>query len=88
MTTYIAAILLAMLLTHCIHTEYIEKPVVPSLDFPIFPTLENEIRNDNGTVTVSGEWIVNLAEYKIRIEETEKTYSELKELYTRDKYKP
>lgn len=77
------AILLITLLTSCVSTktEYIEKPVVPSITFPIFPALTEAKRNGDGTVTVSEDWIVRLAEYKIRIEETEKNYSDLKALY-------
>lgn len=77
------AILSIMLLTSCvsIRTEYIEKPVVPSITFPIFPALTEATRNGDGTVTVNEDWIVRLAEYKIRIEETESDYNDLKALY-------
>lgn len=57
---------------------------MPEISFPIFPALENEVLNDDGNVTVPAEWIVRLAEYKIKIEETEKNYSDLKELYESD----
>ena len=70
-----------MLLTSCLSTSYIEKPYVPPLTFPDFPVVEEYERNTDGSVTVSGEWIKRLAEYKIRIEETEKTYNEIKDLY-------
>lgn len=72
-----------MLLTSCISSEieYIEKPVVPSITFPVFPALTESERNGDGTVTVDEEWIVRLAEYKIRIEETERNYTDLKALY-------
>lgn len=72
-----------MLLTSCASTkiEYMEKPVVPSISFPIFPVLTEATRNNDGTVTVSEDWIVRLAEYKIRIEETENNYNEIKALY-------
>jgi len=73
--------LLTMLLMSCVTTEYIDRPVVPAITFPSFPVLENPARNADGTVTVSGDWIRRLAEYKIRIEETEKTYNEVKEMY-------
>ena len=78
--------LLATLLTSCISAkiEYIDKPVVPEISFPAFPVLENEILNDDGSVTVPADWIVRLAEYKIRIEETEKNYNDLKALYEGD----
>lgn len=75
--------LLATLLTSCISakTEYADRPVVPEISFPIFPTLDGDVQNADGTVTVPGEWIVRMAEYKIRIEETEKNYNDLKALY-------
>lgn len=61
--------------------EYVDKPVVPSISFPIFPALTDAVKNDDGSVTVSGDWLVRLAEYKIRIEETEQNYNDLKTLY-------
>lgn len=64
--------------------EYIEKPVMPEINFPIFPELENEVLNEDGSVTVSADWIVRLAEYKIRIEEIEKSYNDLKALHEGD----
>ena len=77
------ATLLAMLLMSCISakTEYIDRPVVPEISFPVFPALENEVLNDDGSVSVPADWIMRLAEYKIRIEETEKNYEDLKALY-------
>ena len=82
----IAATLPLTLLTSCIsiRTEYVDRPVVPEISFPIFPALENEVLNEDGSVTVPGEWIVRLAEYRIRIEETESSYSDLKNLYESD----
>lgn len=76
------AILLAMLSMSCVTTkiEYIEKPYVTEITFPIFPALPNYERKD-GNVVVSEDWIVRLAEYKIRIEETERNYNDLKALY-------
>ncbi|MBD5437728.1 MAG: hypothetical protein HDR37_04025 [Treponema sp.] len=59
----------------------VDKPYVPELVFPIFPALSGAERNGDGTVTVSEDWIVRLAEYRIRIEETEKTYGNLRSLF-------
>ena len=76
--------LLAMLLPACRTTkvEYVEKPVVPEIVFPIFPTLTDATRNrEEHTVSVPEDWIVRLEEYRIRISETEKNYNELKTLY-------
>ena len=83
LTGCIAATLLATLLMSCIsaRTEYVDRPFVPEIVFPIFPALDGETRNDDGTVIVPGEWIVWLAEYKIRIEETERNYNGIKALY-------
>lgn len=77
------AILLTTLLTSCVsgRIEYIEKPYVPEITFPTFPVLDGGEENIDGNIVVPAEWIVRLAEYKIRIEETEKNYSELKALY-------
>lgn len=73
-----------MLLTACRTTkiEYVEKSVVPEIVFPIFPTLTGATRNrDEHTVSVPEEWIVRLEEYRIRMNETEKNYNDLKTLY-------
>ena len=80
MRLLITAILPLMLLMSCVSTEYIEKPFVPDLYFPKFPVLEEYTRNGKD-VNVTEEWILRLAEYKIRIEETEKTYNDIKALY-------
>lgn len=82
----ITAILLATLLTSCVsdRVRYIEKPYVPEISFPIFPALDGGFENADGSVTVPGEWILELAKYKIRIEETEKNYNEIKALYKGD----
>ena len=72
-----------MLSTSCVSgkIEYIEKLVVPEVSFAIFPDLEDAKRNGDGTVTVNEAWIVRLAEFKIRYEETMQNYNELKALY-------
>lgn len=78
--------LLIMLLAGCQSTriEYVEKSVVPSLSFPVFPLMEDgdAVRNrEAGTVTVPEEWIVRLRIYQIEIEKTEKNYMGIKALY-------
>lgn len=82
LTVCITAILSAMLLMSCqtTKTEYIEKPFIPEITFPVFPVLTEYERKD-GKVIVSEDWIVRLAEYKIYIEETKKDYNDLKALY-------
>ena len=79
--SFIAATLLATLLTSCASVEYVDRPFVPEIVFPIFPALDGETRNADGTVSVPGEWLVRLAEYRIRIEETERNYNGIKALY-------
>ena len=74
------AILLITLLISCV-SNTIYKTVVPELDFPTFPLADKITNNGDGTVTVDSEWIVQLAEYSIRISETENNYKEIKELY-------
>ena len=74
--------LLTMPLTACVTVKNKEaETVVPELVFPVFPALEGGVKNADGSVTVPGEWLVRLAEYRIRIGETEKTYEDLKALY-------
>ena len=64
------------------NVEYVEKPVVPEITFPVFPVLSGAVRNkEERTVSVPEEWIVRLEEYKIRIKETEKNYNEIKKIY-------
>lgn len=77
------AMLLATLLMGCTSTkiEYIEKPYLPELNFPFFPELYGDVRNPDDTVTVPGEWIIQLREFQIHYEETEKDYNDLKALY-------
>lgn len=77
--------LLAMLLTGCQNINYIEKPYVPPISFPTFPKLKDYeyTRNPDDTVTVDGKYIIKLQDYGVYIEETEKTYNDLRELYNR-----
>ena len=73
----IPVIVLLMLLTSCV-SNTVYKIVVPDLDFPKFPKADIMNENGDGTITVDEQWIVRLAEYSIRIEETEYNYKELK----------
>lgn len=74
------ATLLLMLLISCV-SNTVYKTVVPEVSFPKFPRAESIFNNGDGTCTVSSDWIVQLAEYSIRIQETENNYKEIKELY-------
>ena len=75
------AMLLTTLLSSCASNGTREKVFVPDLVFPVFPSLDDEKKNSDGTVSVPNEWLVRLAEYRIRIEETEKNYNDIKALY-------
>lgn len=77
------AMLLAMLLMGCTSTKikYVEKPYLPELNFSFFPELYGDVRNPDDTVTVPGEWIIQLREFQIHYEETENDYNDLKALY-------
>lgn len=77
------AILSAMLLTACVSPQIItvEKTEVPEITFPIFPLADGMVDNKDGSVSVPSEWLVRLEEYHIRIEETEKNYNDLRNMY-------
>lgn len=64
-------------------TVEIETVYVPELVFPIFPELKEYEKLNNG-VLVSNEYILELSKYKILINETEKTYNDIKSLYEED----
>lgn len=51
---------------------------VPEITFPDFPALSGAVQNTDGTVTVPDAWLVRLAEYKIRIDETRRNYEDLR----------
>ena len=72
--------LLITLLTSCV-SNTVYKTAVPEIDFPKFPLAEKLTNNEDGTCTVNSEWIVQLAEYSIRIQEVENNYKEIKTLY-------
>lgn len=80
---FMLATLAATLLTCCQSPRQVvvDRPYVPELVFPPFPALSGAVRNGDGTVTVGEDWIVRVAEYRIRIEETEQTYGDLKALW-------
>ena len=54
---------------------------IPRISFPAFPELSGAVSNRDGTVSVPEAWIMELAEYKIRIGETERLCGELYALY-------
>lgn len=79
----IMATFLAMLLIGCTSTkiEYIEKPYLPELNFPFFPELYGDVRNPDDTVTVPGDWIIQISDFQTYYEELEDNYNDLKALY-------
>jgi len=67
-----------MPLLNCQSTTDVKKEMyIPEIIFPEFPVLEEYERKD-GKITVPEEYILQLAEYKIRIEETEQNYNDIK----------
>lgn len=75
------ATLLTTLLSSCASNGTREKVFVPDLVFPVFPSLDSGVKNPDEMVSVSKKWLIRLAEYRIRIEETEKNYNDIKALY-------
>lgn len=69
-----------MLSTSCV-SNTVSKFVVPDLDFPTFPLADIIEDNGDNTSTVDNQWLVRLAEYSIRIQETEDDYNDIKRLY-------
>lgn len=51
---------------------------LPPVDFPEFPVMSDYTGE---TVEVPSEWIVRVAEFKIRYEALEEEYAELEKLY-------
>lgn len=78
------AIPLITLLMSCASGKvvYKDRIVVPSVNYPEFPVLEDAEREKNNRVSVPDSYIVRLAEFKIRYEECVKTYTELRAVYS------
>lgn len=60
------------------------KYIVPDVDFPKFPILDREVHAD-GSWTLPKDSVDLLAEYYIRIMETEKDYKDIKRLLEKGK---
>ena len=73
--------LLTMLLACCKSAEgvVVEREVLPELVFPPFPVLGDVVR-EGGRVSVPEDFLVELARYKIRIEETQRNYEDLRSI--------
>lgn len=70
---------LCLLMTSCQSVRVESKCVVPDIDFPEFPVLDREINSD-GSWIIPKESVDDLAEYYIKIQETEKTYNDIKRM--------
>lgn len=70
---------LCLLMTSCQSVKVVHKYIVPDIDFPKFPALDRTV-NEDGSWTIPKEDIDLLAEYYIRIQETEKNYKDIKSL--------
>jgi hypothetical protein len=57
---------------------------VPDIDFPDFPALDREINSD-GSWTIPKDSVDALAEYYIRIQETEQNYNDIKYMLEKEK---
>ena len=79
----ILAILFFILVAASCKTISVEEKsvIVPPLVFPIFPDLTDAQVNEDGTVSVSAEWIIQLAEYRLKVEKTQSDYEAIKEIY-------
>lgn len=66
-------------MTSCQSVRVEHKYIVPDIDFPEFPAIEREINSD-GSWIIPKESIDELAEYYIRIQETEKNYNDIKRM--------
>ena len=74
---------ICLLMTSCQSVKTEKVYIVPDVDFPTFPALDREIHED-GSWTIPKESIDLLAEYYIKIQETEANYKELKDLYEKE----
>ena len=66
-------------MTSCQSVKVEHKYIVPDIDFPKFPALERTINKD-GSWLIPEESVDLLAEYYIKIQETEKNYNDIKRL--------
>lgn len=70
---------LCLLMISCQSARVEYKYIVPDVDFPKFPILDREVHAD-GSWTLPKDSVDLLAEYYVRIMETEKDYKDIKRL--------
>ena len=59
------------------------SPELPPLSFPEFPESDGmEVSEDGRTVTVDADWIVRLAEFRIKYDAVREEYSCLADIYS------
>ena len=75
-----------LLMTSCLtnKTVYVDKYVVPSITFPIFPALDRTVNKD-GSWTIPKDDIDLLAEFYINYTTAVETYKHDKELFEKTK---
>ena len=71
---------LTLLCLSCMTTQATTEYVVPEIDFPTFPILTGAYGINEVETVVPNSWLFKLAEYKIRIDETEKNYKTVKQI--------
>ena len=58
------------------------SPELPPLSFPEFPESEQmEVSEDGNTVTVEADWIVRLAEFRIKYDAVREEYDGIRGIY-------
>ena len=72
---------LSATLLACCRSPTVERAYLPELSFPPFPPIETA---ESG-VTVSEDWVIRLAEFRIRLEELEADYADMKGLAETEK---
>lgn len=60
----------------CCRSAAVERPCLPELPFPEFPPI---VTVETG-ITVSEDWVIRLAEFRIRLEELEADYDDLRRI--------
>lgn len=75
---------LLMQLTSCAGTRVVERVVCPEILWPAFPVLGRCDFIDEGTANIDRDYLVRLAEYRIRIESEEEKYEAIKAMYGED----